>query len=95
MAINLAALKGKSEAELLAIIASMDAQPARKLTCKVGKLGGVSVYGMNRFPITLYRAQWERLFAAQADITAFVEANAALLATGKDDPRFAGLRDED
>lgn len=80
MAIDINTLKGKSEAELLAIIASMAAQPARKLSFKVSAKGALSVYGMGQFPVTLYRTQWERLFAARADIEAFMVANVALLA---------------
>ena len=33
-----------------------------KLTYKVSGKGAVSVYGMGRFPVTLYAEQWERLF---------------------------------
>lgn len=78
---DITALKGKSQDELLAIIAAMQAQPARKLTCKVSEKGALSLYGMGRFPVTLYREQWERLFAAQDEIKAFIAANRALLAT--------------
>jgi hypothetical protein len=35
-----------------------------ELTFKVGEKGGVSVYGMGRFPVTLYYEQWMRLFDA-------------------------------
>jgi hypothetical protein len=51
------------------------------LSYKVSEKGALSVYGMGRFPVTLYRQQWEKLFAAQADITAFIEANSARLTT--------------
>ena len=51
------------------------------LSYKVSEKGALSVYGMGRFPVTLYRQQWERLFAAQADIVAFIEANGAKLTT--------------
>ena len=54
---------------------------AQALSVKVSEKGGVSVYGMGRFPVTLYRGQWERLFAHKAQIEAFIEANAARLAT--------------
>src|SRR5262252_2980433 len=51
---------------LLARIAQLEAQVASKSTlkCKVSDKGGVSVYGLQRFPITLYREQFERLLAA-------------------------------
>jgi hypothetical protein len=34
-----------------------------------------------RFPVTLYRSQWERLFAAKAEVEAFIKTNSALLVT--------------
>lgn len=56
---------------------------APKLDEKSGEMkgtsGAISLYGMGRFPITLYRGQWERLIAAVPQIEAFIEANAALL----------------
>lgn len=45
------------------------------LSLKVSDKGAVSVYGMGRFPFTLYLEQWQRLFAAKADIEAFIKAN--------------------
>ena len=37
--------------------------------------GGVSVYGLGRFPVTLYYGQWARLLDAGEDLRAFLEAN--------------------
>ena len=54
---------------------------AVKLSCKVSEKGAVSVYGMGRFPVTLYREQWERLFGHQEQITAFIGTNARLLSS--------------
>lgn len=54
---------------------------AGKLSCKVSEKGAVSVYGMGRFPVTLYREQWERLFAHKEQIVGFIEANARMLST--------------
>jgi len=51
----------------------------RALSMKVSEKGGLSVYGLGRFPVTLYRQQWARLIAASPDITAFIEANASKL----------------
>ena len=45
------------------------------LTFKVGAKGGVSVYGLGRFPVTLYASQWDSLLAAAPEIAAFVDAN--------------------
>ena len=50
-----------------------------KLTLKVSEKGALSVYGMGRFPVTLYSQQWERLIAAVPAITAFIAANRSTL----------------
>jgi len=42
---------------------------------KVSTRGAVSIYGLQRFPITLYRNQWERLLKHQAELVAFIKAN--------------------
>jgi len=46
------------------------------LSMKVSEKGALSIYGMGRFLVSLYREQWERLLAAKDDILAFIEANA-------------------
>jgi len=51
----------------------------RALSMKVSEKGGLSVYGLGRFPVTLYRGQWERLIAHTTDITSFIEAHKANL----------------
>jgi hypothetical protein len=45
------------------------------LEFRVGEKGGVSVYGLGRFPVTLYYEQWTRLLDASADLRAFLEEN--------------------
>ena len=72
-------LASKSKDELLAIIAAMSKASQSRLTLKVSEKGALSIYGLGRFPITLYRGQMERLIAHAPHITAFIEANAALL----------------
>jgi hypothetical protein len=52
-----------------------------KLAMKVSEKGALSVYGMGRFPVTLYKEQWLRLIAMADDIKAFIEANNASLKT--------------
>ncbi len=42
---------------------------------KVSEKGALSVYGMGRFPVTLYKEQWLRLLAMADDIRSFIEAN--------------------
>ena len=64
--------------QLLALVSQMQANP-RKLTMKVSDKGALSVYGLGRFPVTLYRGQWERLIGASQEITAFIAANSATL----------------
>lgn len=49
------------------------------LEFKVGEKGGVSVYGLGRFPVTLYYEQWNRLLAAAEDLKSFMEENKSRL----------------
>lgn len=67
-------------ARLQAENAALRAARQGKLHLKVSKAGAISVYGMGRFPVTLYRGQMERLLAAKPEIEAFIVANADLLA---------------
>jgi hypothetical protein len=46
---------------------------------KVSEKGGVSVYGLGRFPITLYQEQWLKLLAMGDEIRAFITANESQL----------------
>ena len=48
-----------------------------ELEFKVGEKGGVSVYGLGRFPVTLYYEQWIRLLDAGEKLQAFLEKNKA------------------
>ena len=50
-----------------------------KLAMKVSEKGALSVYGMGRFPVTLYKEQWLRLLSMTEEIKAFIEANQASL----------------
>ena len=54
---------------------------SRDLSFKVSAKGAVSVYGMGRFPVTLYKEQWERLLAQKEDILEFIEENKDSLTT--------------
>lgn len=51
------------------------------ITMKIGEKGGVSVYGLGRFPTSLYKEQWLRLLDKADDIRAFIAANENRLAT--------------
>ncbi len=68
-------------ARLKAENAALKARASGPLTLKVSQKGAVSVYGMGRFPVTLYKEQWERLLDMADDIRAFIEQNAAKLKT--------------
>ena len=46
-----------------------------KLAMKVSEKGALSIYGMGRFPVTLYKQQWLKLLAMAEDIRSFIEAN--------------------
>jgi hypothetical protein len=46
---------------------------------KVSEKGGVSVYGMGRFPVTLYKEQWLKLLSMSDEIRAFIGENEAQL----------------
>ena len=74
-------LNALSKDQLVAMLIAAQAQPARKITCKVSEKGGLSLYGLGRFPVTLYRTQWERLLAPDnvSMVKAFIIANTALL----------------
>ena len=50
-------------------------------TMKVSEKGGLSVYGMGRFPITLYKEQWLKLLDMADDIREFIAANESSLKT--------------
>jgi ABC-type uncharacterized transport system YnjBCD substrate-binding protein len=50
-------------------------QAPRGLSFRVSEKGAVSVYGLGRFPVTLYQEQWEKLLAQIDDLKAFIEAN--------------------
>lgn len=78
-------------AALLALVASLQAKVAAKtvnraITFKVTEKGGCSLYGLGRFPVSLYVSQWEKLIGAVKDgsLEAFLVANADKLSR-KDD----------
>jgi hypothetical protein len=54
---------------------------ATGVTMKVSEKGGLSIYGMGRFPVTLYKEQWLKLLAMSDDIRAFIVANEGRLKT--------------
>ena len=52
---------------------------AGSLSFRVSEKGAVSVYGLGRFPVTLYQEQWDKLLAQVDDLRGFIEANRASL----------------
>ena len=69
--------------ELLARIAELEQQAGSRkrgtLEFRVGEKGGVSVYGLGRFPVTLYYEQWIRLLDRADDLRSFLEENKSRL----------------
>lgn len=77
-----------NESEMQAELERLRAENARLKTkekggisLKVSEKGAVSVYGMGRFPVTLYKEQWLRLLAATPEIEAFIRENDSKLKT--------------
>jgi predicted component of type VI protein secretion system len=54
---------------------------ARGLSLKVSEKGAVSVYGLGRFPVTLYKEQWHKLLEMANEIKNFIQANESRLKT--------------
>jgi hypothetical protein len=58
-----------------------------RVALKVSEKGGVSVYGLGRFPVTLYKEQWLKLLEMAGDIRAFIAEHEAELKTKKAEDR--------
>ena len=54
---------------------------ATGITMKVSEKGAVSIYGMGRFPVTLYKEQWLKLLDMSDEIRKFIAANEGRLKT--------------
>jgi hypothetical protein len=59
--------------------AALKARTSRGVSMKVSEKGGLSVYGLGRFPITLYKEQWTKLLDMADDIRAFLRDHDAEL----------------
>ena len=77
-----------NEAEMKAELESLRAENAKLkskdsagLSLKVSEKGAVSLYGMGRFPVTLYKEQWLRILASAPEIEAFIRENDGKLKT--------------
>jgi hypothetical protein len=70
------------QAELARLRSENEALKQRRssaISMKVSEKGAVSVYGLGRFPVTLYQEQWVKLLATADDIKAFIEENRSKL----------------
>lgn len=61
--------------------AKLSARPPQSVAFKVSEKGALSVYGLGRFPVTLYATQWTRLLDNADAIRAFMAENTLRLAT--------------
>ena len=77
---------------LKAELAAAKTANVKDISFKVSELGAVSVYGLGRFPVTLYVKQMDRLFESRERYEAFKAEHGAKLSTGKDDARFQSIR---
>jgi len=72
----------KAELERLrAENAKLKSKDSPGLSLKVSEKGSVSLYGMGRFPVTLYKEQWLRILASAPEIEAFIHENDSKLKT--------------
>jgi ribosome-interacting GTPase 1 len=70
------------QAELARLRAENEALKQKRsgaMSLKVSEKGAVSVYGLGRFPVTLYQEQWTKLLASADEIKAFIEENRSKL----------------
>jgi hypothetical protein len=61
--------------------AALKARTTRGVSIRVSEKGGVSVYGLGRFPVTLYKEQWAKLLDLADDLRAFIKEHDAELKT--------------
>ena len=62
--------------EASALLDKLDKPPRGTLYCKVSPKGAISVYGLQRMPVTLYAEQWERLLDFADQVRAFAAEHA-------------------
>jgi hypothetical protein len=73
MKAELERLKAENEA--------LKTRASRAISMKVSEKGGVSIYGLGRFPVTLYKEQWAKLLDMADEIRAFLRDNDSKLKT--------------
>ena len=60
---------------------ALKAKTTRATSIRVSEKGGVSVYGLGRFPVTLYKEQWLKLLDLAEDLKVFIAENEGKLKT--------------
>ena len=68
-----------STQEASKLLDELDQQRRGSLYCKVSQKGGVSLYGLQRMPVTLYVEQWERLLDFSDELREFIKEHDAEL----------------
>jgi hypothetical protein len=58
---------------------ALKAKTTRERTLKVSQKGGVSLYGIRRFPITFYADEWDILLGMSDEVRAFIRENEGAL----------------
>jgi hypothetical protein len=61
--------------------AALKSRSSKGISMKVSEKGGVSIYGLGRFPVTLYKEQWSKLLDMADDIRAFMQEHETELKT--------------
>ena len=69
------------EAENKALKDQIEQRKPGQLRLKISEKGGLSVYGLGRFPVTLYKEQWKRLLEHADEIKTFLQQNEQQLKT--------------
>ena len=67
--------------------AALKSRGSKGVSMKVSEKGGVSVYGLGRFPVTLYKEQWTKLLDMAEDIRSFIHEHDAELKTKEEKAR--------
>ena len=67
--------------------ATLKARSAKGISLKVSEKGGVSVYGLGRFPVTLYKEQWTKLLDMADDIRKFISEHETELKAKEEKPK--------
>jgi len=84
----MAILQDMTQGDIMAQLEALRAENARlrakadkprAMSMKVTEKGAASLYGLGRFPVTLYASQWAKVIANIEDIKGFLEANKAKL----------------